>query len=77
MIEAKNVGTNTIVFMLEDGTKVLVKVEVGRCGKRLNEKGEAQYHLDFHNNVRFIPKNKKFKVQLPALNQKPKENYIT
>ncbi len=74
IIEAKTVGNNSVVFRLEDGTQVIVRVEIGRCGKRLDENGEAQYHFDFQNQVKIIPKDKKFRVN-QVKNLKPKDDY--
>jgi hypothetical protein len=67
-IDTKVVGNNSVVFKLEDGTQVVVTVDIARAGKRKKPDGTDDYHFEFRNNVKVKPANKKFKVKLPIPN---------
>ncbi len=69
-LDTKIVGNNSVVFKLEDGTQVIVKVDITRAGKRIKSDGNPDYHFEFANNVKIKPATKKFKVKLRNPNPK-------
>jgi len=72
MLEAKLVGSDTIVFSLEDGAVVKCRVEINRAGVATNFKnpdGSPHYNISAGLNIVVIPSEKKFfipKSQLPT-----------
>ena len=78
ILEHKLVGSDTVVFRLEDGTTVKVKVDIGRAGVATNLKnpdGSPQYNISADLRISVIPAGKKFfvpKSQLPQAS--PKES---
>lgn len=73
-LEAKVVGTDTVVFRLEDGTLVKVKIDVDRAGLALNHKnpdGSPHYNINFSQKVTVVPPEKKFKVPKSQLQPPP------
>ncbi len=73
-LETKVLGNNNIVFKLEDGTQVIVTVDIARAGKRKKPDGTDDYHFEFRNNVKIKPASKKFKVKRPIAN--PNKNAV-
>lgn len=71
MLEAKLVGSDTVVFTLEDGAMVKCRVEITRAGIATNFKnpdGSPHYNISAGLNIVVIPGDKKFfipKSQLP------------
>ena len=78
ILEAKLVGSDTVVFRLEDGALVKIKVDIERAGVATNYKnpdGSPHYNLTPRLNVNVIPPNKKFLVPRSQLSQtQPKES---
>jgi len=80
MLEVKLIGSDTVVFRLEDGAMVKIKVDINRAGVALNFKnpdGSPHYNINAGLNVSVIPKEKKFymlKSQLPVTPTPPKES---
>jgi hypothetical protein len=77
-LDAKLVGSDTVVFRLEDGTMVKIKVDVDRAGVAVNftnPDGSPHYNINASLKVNVIPSSKKFslpKSQLPQF--PPKES---
>ena len=71
MLEAKLVGSDTVVFRLEDGAIVKIKVDLNRAGVAINFRnpdGSPHYNINTGLNITVIPNEKKFfvpKSQLP------------
>jgi hypothetical protein len=65
LLDSKIVGNDKIVFRLENGAQVIVRVDITRAGIRINEKGDEEYHFDFANSCKVIPSKKTFKVTMP------------
>ena len=63
-INYKVVGNDCVVFRMADGAQIIVRIDVLRAGRRKLPNGSFDYHLQLHNQVKVIPANKKFKVQL-------------
>jgi hypothetical protein len=72
MLEAKLVGSDTVVFRLEDGAMVKIKVDIDRAGVATNFKnpdGSPHYTINAGLKINVIPSEKKFfipKSQLPT-----------
>lgn len=66
-LEAEVVGKNKVAFKLEDGTEVIVYVDIARAGKRIKPDGKPDYHVEFANRIKIKTANKKFKVRKRAL----------
>jgi hypothetical protein len=80
MLEAKLVGSDTVVFRLEDGAIVKIKVDLNRAGVAINFRnpdGSPHYNINTGLNITVIPNEKKFfvpKSQLPLPPISPKES---
>ena len=78
-LDTKVVGNDTVVFRLEDGAMVKIKVGVTRAGVATNFKnpdGTPHYSVDANLGILVIPKSKRFyipksKLRTPTL---PKES---
>jgi len=76
-LDSKLVGNNSLIFRLEDGAEVIVKVEIMRAGVHMDEKGEPAYHLEFNNLCKVIPAKKTFKMKVvKGAPKEGKEKYI-
>ena len=79
-LEAKPIGNQTVVFNLEDGTQVRIRVDINRAGVAINSvnpDGSPQYHFDIASNVQIVPAQRKFKVAKKQIGlSKPKKNFI-
>lgn len=64
-LASKVVGNDCVVFRLEDGTQVIVRVDIMRAGFRINEKGVKDYNFEFQNSVKVVPADKTFRVLMP------------
>jgi len=79
-LEAKLVGSDTVVFRLEDGAMVKVRVGISRAGVAINFKnpdGTPHYAIDTNLRLQIIPKSKKFyipksKLRVPTPPKEPK-----
>ena len=79
VLEAKLLGSDTIVFKLEDGTQVKIRVGIARVGVAKNFKnpdGTPHYAVDTNLQISFVPASKKFyipksRIKVPA---PPKES---
>lgn len=73
-LDWKTVGNDTVVFLLEDGTKIKAKLSINRVGvatKERNPDGSPRYHIDFGTHLTIIPKDKIFKLTPPIPAKKP------
>ena len=74
ILEAKLVGSNTVVFRLEDGATVKVKVDIERAAVAVNYKnpdGTPRYNIGAGLKVAVIPKDKKFYIPKSKLKRGP------
>ena len=79
-LDAKLVGSDTVVFRLEDGAMVKVKVDVARAGVAIdfkNPDGTPHYNVSAGLRIQVIPKSKKFyipksKIRIPPPAKEPK-----
>jgi len=79
-LDAKLVGSDTVVFRLEDGAMVKVRVDIGRAGVAINFKnpdGTPHYNVSAGLRIQIIPKSKKFyvpksKLRVPPPPKEPK-----
>lgn len=78
-LESKVQGDDTVVFRLEDGTLVKVKVDIDRAGIATsfrNPDGTAHYNINTNLRIIVIPSDKKFSLpkaslQTPQATPKP------
>jgi hypothetical protein len=74
MLEAKSVGTDTVIFRLDDGATVKVKIDIDRAGIATNYKnpdGSPHYNIGISSRVTIIPSEKKFSIPKSQLNMPP------
>ena len=84
-LEAKSQGPDTVIFRLEDGALVKVKVDIDRAGIATNAKnpdGTPQYNVNVNLRVTTIPPDRKFKLlkstlQISQTGQKPPPGQIS
>jgi hypothetical protein len=80
ILDYKLLGSDTVVFRLEDGAMVKVRVDIGRAGVATNFKnpdGSPNYNIGADLRITIIPPEKKFSIpksQLPQV--PPKESKI-
>lgn len=63
LLEAKSVGTDTVVFRLEDGAMVKVRVDITRAGVATNftnPDGSPHYSIGTGVGIQIIPASRKF-----------------
>lgn len=73
-LDAKLVGSDTVVFRLEDGATVKIKVDIDRAGVATNftnPDGSAHYNINASLKVNVIPSSKKFSIPKSQLAQSP------
>lgn len=64
-LEAKTVGNNTVVFRLEDGAMVKIRVDIDRAGvatNYTNPDGTPNYNIGASLHINVIPSSKKFSI---------------
>jgi hypothetical protein len=74
ILEAKLVGNDTVVFRLEDGAMVKVKVDIERAAVAMNFKnpdGTPHYNIGTGLKLTIIPKDKKFYIPKSKLERGP------
>jgi hypothetical protein len=74
ILEYKLVGSDTVVFRLEDGAMVKVRVDIGRAGVATNLKnpdGSPHYNIAADLRISVIPAEKKFLIPKSQLPQAP------
>jgi len=78
LLESKPIGSDTVVFRLEDGALVKIRGDIDRAGVAINYKnpdGSPHYNIAVSNKIIIIPPNKKYRLPkeqiLPAT--QPKE----
>ena len=65
LLEAKPVGSDVVVFHLEDGATMKVRVTLDRVGVALNFKnpdGTPHYSTNFNLALTIVPPEKKFSI---------------
>ena len=73
-LDAKRVGTDTVVFRLEDGTAVNIKVDLDRAGVALtykNPDGTPHYNIGASLKVTVVPKGKSYYVSKSRIQSVP------
>jgi hypothetical protein len=73
-LEARLVGSDTVVFRLEDGATVKVKIDIDRAGVAINftnPDGTPRYNIGTSVKLNVIPPNKKFSVPKSQLGPSP------
>ena len=78
-LDIKLTGSDTVVFRLEDGALVKVRVDINRTGVATNFKnpdGTPHYNVNAGLHIQIIPKSKKFYIPKSKLRQPspPKES---
>ncbi|MEK6920180.1 MAG: hypothetical protein AABX62_03945 [Thermoproteota archaeon] len=84
-LEAKSVGSDVVVFHLEDGTTVKVRVSLDRAGVALNMKnpdGSDFYNFNANLQMTIIPPDKKFTIpksqlQVPQKTKPPDSRQVS
>ena len=79
-LEAKLIGSDTVVFRLEDGAMIKVRVDVNRAGVATdfkNPDGTPHYSINAGLRIQIIPSSKKFyipksKLKIPRPPKEPK-----
>jgi hypothetical protein len=74
MLDSKSVGSDTVVFRLEDGTMVKIRVEINRAGIATNFKnpdGTPHYTINAGLRIQVVPKSKKFYIPRSKLRSPP------
>ncbi len=79
LLDAKLIGNDTVVFKLEDGTTVKIRVDIGRAAVATNYKnpdGTPRYMINPNIQIKIIPSSKKFYVPKSKLKmpKPPKES---
>lgn len=77
ILDAKLVGSNTVVFRLEDGAMIKVKVDIQRAAVAINFKnpdGTPNYNIQTGLNLTIIPKDKKFYIPKSKLKRGPSKD---
>jgi len=80
MLEAKLTGSDTVVFRLEDGAMIKIRVEINRAGVAINFKnpdGTPNYNISAGLRIQIVPSSKKFyipksKLRMPRPPKEPK-----
>jgi len=75
LLDYECVGNDTVMFNLEDGTKVKVKVDLDRVGVATNYKnpdGTPHYMIKTSLKINVIPADKKFSLPKSQLRAPPK-----
>ncbi len=74
ILDVKLVGSNTVVFRLEDGAMVKVKVDIERAAVAIdfkNPDGTPHYNIGTGLRLTVIPKDKKFYIPKSKLKRGP------
>jgi len=73
-LDAKLVGSDTVVFRLEDGAMVKIKVDIDRAGIAINftnPDGSPHYNINASLKVNVVPSGKKFSIPKSQLARPP------
>jgi hypothetical protein len=73
-LDAKLLGSDTVMFKLEDGATVKIKVDVDRAGVAVNftnPDGSPHYNINASLKVNVTPSSKKFSIPKSRLIQTP------
>ena len=75
-LDAKLTGTDTVVFRLEDGASVKVRVQINRAGVAINLKnpdGTPAYHVDAGLGIQVVPPTKTFYIPKSQFQRPPQK----
>jgi len=73
-LEAKSQGNDTVVFRLDDGALVKIKVDIDRAGVALNftnPDGTPHYNVNTNLRLTIIPPEKRYKMPKASLQVPP------
>ncbi len=73
-LDVKLIGSDTVVFKLEDGTMIKARVEIARAGVSTtlkNPDGSPLYHADAGLRITIVPKTKKFFIPKSKVRRPP------
>lgn len=73
-LEAKSTGGDTVVFKLEDGAVIKVRVDINRAGVATNYKnpdGTPYYHIDAGLRIQVVASTKKFFLPKSKIRKPP------
>lgn len=73
-LDTRLVGSDTVVFRLEDGAMVKIKVDIDRAGVAVNftnPDGSPHYNINASLKVNVIPSSKKFSIPKSQMAQSP------
>ena len=73
LIESKLVGSDSVIFKLEDGHMVKVKIDIDRVGVALNYKnpdGSPHYNVSISSKITIVSPDKKYKLPKDDLSVK-------
>jgi len=73
-LEAKCTGSDTVVFRLEDGALVKVKIDIDRAGVAVNfanPDGSPNYNVTVSTKINVVPANKAFSIPKSQLGFAP------
>ena len=78
LLECKPIGSDTVVFRLEDGAIVKIRVDIDRAGVAINYRnpdGSPHYNIAVSNKIIVIPPNKRYRLPKEHLHlpTQPKE----
>lgn len=74
-LDAKCVGSDTVIFRLEDGATVKIRVDIGRAGVAVNytnPDGSPHYNINADLRVTVIPPDKRFSLPKSQIAAPPK-----
>jgi hypothetical protein len=77
ILDAKLIGSDTVIFRLEDGAMVKIRVEIERAAVATNLKnpdGTPRYNIGAGLRLKVIPKDKKFYIPKSKLKQIPSKD---
>ena len=79
-LDSKPIGSDTVVFRLEDGATVKIKVDVDKAGvavNYMNPDGSPHYHVNTSLKVTVIPPKRRYYIPrsqvAPAITRKKKK----
>lgn len=76
LLEAKLVGSDTVVFRLEDGAMVKIKVDIERAGVATNFKnpdGSPHYNIGAGLKINVVPSERRFFVPKSQMSTAPRK----
>jgi hypothetical protein len=74
LLESQPVGSDTVIFRLEDGAIVKIRVDIDRAGVAINYKnpdGSPHYNIAVSNKITIIPPNRRYRLPREHLQLAP------